>query len=101
MTLSRFTPAPGAEALEVRRICDELSRAMTVIASNGITDFAAADRAGAGFLLALIRWEIAEESCKAHRWAYVLSGFNSVTSAWRQAAEEYAMERDGEGWKLP
>ena len=89
-------PAPGAQALEVRTICGQLTRATATIAPHGITNFDAIDAAGAEFLLSIIEWETADESGKPRFWAYVLGEFNAVTSAWRQAASLCAMERDGE-----
>ena len=96
---NRFTPAPGAQALQVRKLCDELTRAVAVLARRGIADFDAIDAAGAAFLLVLVEWETAEENVKDLFWCYVLSAFNAVTHAWRMAATEHAAERDGEGWK--
>ena len=98
--MNRSMPAPGAQALEVRQICGELTRSVAVIGRQGIADFGAIDAAGSAFLLSIIEWEIATESAKPARWAYCLSAFNSVCSAWREAASLYAMERDGENWKI-
>ena len=89
MTLSRFVPAPGAEALEVRRICSELDRAVAVIAPRGISDYNAVDAASAVFLLALVEWERAAD---ARLWPWVLGAYNNVVSAVREAALNYARE---------
>ena len=70
------TPAPGAQALEVRQICDQLTRSVAVIGRQGIADFGAIDAAGAGFLLSIIEWETASEGSKPARWPHVLGEFN-------------------------
>ena len=102
MTLSRLTPLPGAEALEVRRICDELAHSVAVIGRYGISDYSAIDDAGSAFLLAIIEWEIADERSRPWRWVHVLAACNDVMDAWRHAAQVCAAERDGEAesWKL-
>ena len=98
MSAVNRTPAPGAQALEVRTICGELTRSVAVIGRQGIADFGAIDAAGSGFLLSIIEWEIADESAKPARWAYCLSAFNSVCSAWREASR--CAVADGDEWML-
>ena len=100
MTLSRFVPAPGAEALEVRTICEELTARAAVIGRYGISDYSAIDAAGSAFLLSIIEWEIADERSRPWRWVHVLAACNDVMDAWRHAAQACAAKRDGEGWKL-
>ena len=95
--MNRLTPAPGARALQVRQICDDLDKAVATIARRGISDFAAIDTAGADFLLALVRWEITHD---ARLWPWVLGAYQDVLNAVREAALNYACEDAGEGWKL-
>ena len=90
-------PAPGPHALEARRICQELDRAVATIARRGISDYAAVDAAGAEFLLSIVRWEIAHD---VRLWPWVLSAYQDVLNAVREAATDYAREDAGEGWKL-
>ena len=96
MTLSRFTPQPGAPALEVRTICEELTRATDTIARRGVGDFDAIDVAGSEFLLALVNWETTAD---ARLWPWVLSAYQDVLDAVREAALNYAREDQGEAWK--
>ena len=97
MPRDRLTPAPGAKALELRQLCDRLTRSVATIARHGIQDFTAIDAASADFLLAIVRWEIATESAKPALWCYVLSAFNDVRRTWREASRCAVV--DGEEWK--
>ena len=92
--MNRLTPAPGAQALEVRTICGELNANVATVARRGIGDFSAIDAAGAGFLLALVNWEITHD---VRKWPWVLSAYGDVLSAWREAARCAVV--DGEEWK--
>ena len=91
---NRFMPSPGAPALELRKICDQLTRSVAVIGRHGIADFGAIDAASAGFLLALVNWEIAHD---VRRWPWVLGAYGDVLSAWREAARCVVV--DGDEWK--
>ena len=93
--MTRCAPAPGSSALELRQICDQLTRSTATIARHGITNFDAIDAAGAAFLLALVNWEIAHD---VRRWPWVLGAYGDVLSAWREAAQCAVV--DGEEWKL-
>ena len=92
----RLTPAPGAQALESRQICEELTRATGTIGRRGVGDFDAIDAAGAEFLLALVNWE---RDADARLWPYVLSAYGDVLGAVGEAAQRSVLERDGEGWR--
>ena len=92
----RLTPAPGAQALESRQICEELTRATGTIGRRGIADYGDVDAAGADFLLALVNWE---RDADAKLWPWVLSAYSDVLGAVGQAAQRRVFERDGEGWK--
>ena len=94
---NRFAPAPGATALEVRTICEELTRAAGTIGRRGVGDFDAIDVAGSEFLLALVNWETTTD---ARLWPWVLSAYQDVLDAVREAALNYAREDQGEAWKL-
>ena len=91
------TPAPGAEALQVRTLCDELTRSTATIGRRGVGDFDAIDAAGSAFLLSIVDWEIAHD---VRLWPWVLSAYQDVLDAVREAATDYAREDAGEGWKL-
>ena len=90
------TPTPGAQALESRQICEELTRATGTIGRRGIADYGDVDAAGAEFLLALVNWETTTD---ARLWPWVLSAYQDVLDAVHEAATDYAAERDGELWK--
>ena len=93
------TPSPGAPALELRTLCDELTRAVATIASRGIADWTRIDCAAVEFILVLGAWEIDPTGLK---WVHVLSEYGNVVCMARMAALEYAREQaeDGEGWKI-
>ena len=92
--MTRFAPAPGSSALELRQICDQLTRSTATIARHGIRDFSAIDAAGADFLPSIIQWEITDESGKPARWACVLGGSNNVRTGWRQASSCAVVDGD-------
>jgi hypothetical protein len=91
------TPSPGTQALEARQLTDELAKNVAFVAPQGITDFTRVDAAAVEFALALVNWETNPTGL---RWVHVLGGYGAVVAAYRQAAYEHAMERDGEGWRL-
>ena len=94
--MNRFAPTPGAQALESRQICEELTRAVGTIGRRGIADYDAIDVAAAEFLLALVNWE---RDADAKLWPWVLSAYSDVLDAVGEAAKRRVLERDGEGWK--
>ena len=99
MNLSRFAPAPGAQALELRTLCADLTRAVGTLASRGIADWTRIDCVAVEFILVLGAWETDPTGL---RWVHVLSEYGNVVNMARMAALEYAREQaeDGEGWKI-
>ena len=94
---NRLTPAPGAEALEVRLLCDRLNTRLAIVAPYGVADFDQIDRLAAEFLLSLVSWEISPDP--DIRWAWVLSAENDLAQAWRAAALVHDVDDDGEECK--
>ena len=93
----RFAPAPGATALQARKICDELAHNINTIARNGVSDWSQVDVAATEFVLALSLWEARPDGL---RWVHVLAAFNDVLAAVRETAQRSVLELDGELWKL-